>query len=95
MILGPDGKAMKPWQPGDPPCTHGITFDEAAAQELMNAAESSRKGDALDFIMGSPATAEIKRCWPRGWFTAEKPCPACGFVGIAYASDAHYLMGDW
>jgi hypothetical protein len=35
---------------------------------------------------------EIRRRWPRGG----GPCPkGCGFVGIAYASYAHYIYGDW
>jgi hypothetical protein len=76
-------------------CTHGVTFDAAAARELIDVAKSSRDGSALDFILGNSASSEIKSRWPRGWFTSEKPCPTCGFVGIAYASEEHYLMGDW
>ena len=39
---------------------------------------------------------EIRKRWPRGYFTGDKPCPkGCGFVGIAYASYEHYLYGDW
>jgi len=37
---------------------------------------------------------EVRERWPRGWFTVQQPC-GCGFVGIAYASTAHYLCGDW
>lgn len=34
---------------------------------------------------------EIRKRWPRGWFTVEKPCPkGCDFHGIAYASYVHY-----
>lgn len=76
-------------------CTHGVTFDAAAAQELIDRAEKERTGTVHDFIMGSPAWDEVKRRWPRGYFTPEKPCPQCGFVGIAYASMEHYTMGDW
>jgi hypothetical protein len=76
-------------------CTHGVTFDEGAAQEILDQAQALRKGDALDFILGNPACEEIRNRWPRGWFTQESPCPVCGFVGISYASVAHYRMGDW
>lgn len=35
---------------------------------------------------------EIRKRWPRGW----GPCPkGCGWDGIAYASTAHYVYGDW
>lgn len=37
----------------------------------------------------------VKRRWPRARFTAESPCLDCGFVGVAYASVAHYRAGDW
>ena len=39
--------------------------------------------------------AEVQRRWPRGWFTPSKPCAKCGFIGIAYASYAHFISGDW
>lgn len=35
---------------------------------------------------------EVRRRWPRLHGT----CPrGCGYVGIAYASALHYIMGDW
>ncbi len=35
---------------------------------------------------------DVRRRWPRLHGT----CPmGCGFVGIAYASAMHYIMGDW
>jgi len=77
-------------------CDHGVVFDIEAARALLNAAPPSHSDPAVAFVMGSSASAEIKRRWPRGWFTAEKPCPkGCGFIGIAYASYEHYIMGDW
>lgn len=74
-------------------CDHGVVFDqEAAAKILANWTPT----DDVSFIMGNPAAAEVRKRWPRGWFTVEKPCPkGCGFVGIAYASAEHYAMGDW
>lgn len=78
-------------------CTHGVTFDEEAAAKLLKAAPSEETGDvALDFVLGSPASSVIRKHWPRGFFTPEKPCPLCGYdKGIVYASSAHYTMGDW
>ena len=35
---------------------------------------------------------EIRKRWPR----LDGPCPkGCGYVGIAYASQEHYVYGDW
>lgn len=35
---------------------------------------------------------EIRKRWPR----LDGTCPkGCGYVGIAYASQAHYIYGDW
>lgn len=74
-------------------CTHGVTFDEEEAKRIMSNAPMVTS--AVDFIMGPvDQTSEIRKRWPRGWFTPEKPCK-CGFVGIAYASSAHYAYGDW
>ena len=34
----------------------------------------------------------VRRRWPR----LDGSCPkACGYIGVAYASFAHYVMGDW
>jgi hypothetical protein len=68
-------------------CTHGLIFDEAAARVLL---EGWAPKNDLDFVMGDPAHAEVRRRWPR----FNGAC-ACGFVGIAYASEAHYALGDW
>lgn len=35
---------------------------------------------------------EVQRRWPRLWGRCPK---GCGYVGIAYASMAHYIYGDW
>ena len=46
----------------------------------------------VDFVVGNPRTAEVKKRWPR----LNGACPlGCGYVGIAYASPAHYEIGDW
>jgi len=34
---------------------------------------------------------DIRERWPRG----ESMCPDCGVPVIKYASEVHYLMGDW
>lgn len=35
---------------------------------------------------------EVREKWPRLFGKCPK---GCGYVGIAYASYAHYLYGDW
>jgi hypothetical protein len=95
-ILDEHGRAFNP--PPQDQCDHGVTFDIEAARKLLDEAVSkpSHPDPAVAFVLGSSASAEVKRRWPRGWFTAEKPCPkGCGFIGIAYASYEHYIMGDW
>ena len=82
----------------EPACDHGVTFDQEAAERVIREVKTVSSGDAvIDFIAGPvDAVAVIRKRWPRGWFTKEKPCPkGCGFVGIAYASYAHYIAGDW
>lgn len=82
-------------------CDHGITFDEEAACKILQDAEAARpkptsqEEAAVAFIMGNPGAGNVRRRWPRGWFTKKKPCPKCGYVGIAYASYMHYILGDW
>jgi hypothetical protein len=79
-------------------CDHGITFDQKEAERILRETKEQPSGDAaLDFIMGpTNATAQIKKRWPRGFFTRERPCPkGCGYEGIYYASPEHYSYGDW
>jgi hypothetical protein len=43
-------------------------------------------------LAAAQASVEVRKRWPR----LRGECPkGCGFRGIAYASYAHYLMGDW
>jgi len=45
-----------------------------------------------DAAKGLSTISEIRNRWPRLF----GPCPkGCGFNGIAYASRAHYVFGDW
>ncbi len=37
------------------------------------------------------STAEIRTRWPR----LDGKCPKCCYFGIAYASMAHFVYGDW
>lgn len=75
-------------------CDHGLVFDEEAARKMLAAAPQPK--NAIDFVMGNPAAIEVRKLWPRGYFTDTNPCPkGCDYRGIAYVSDAHYLMGDW
>jgi hypothetical protein len=77
-------------------CHHGVHFDKEAAEALLRNAPKRKVDPALAFILGSTASNEIRKRWPRGWFDADHPCPlGCGYVGIAYASYEHYIMGDW
>jgi hypothetical protein len=70
-------------------CNHGVTFDPDEARRIL---ESCDPSDPEDFIMGNPASAEIRQRWPR----LQGVCPlGCGFQGIAYASSEHYAAGDW
>ena len=74
-------------------CDHGVTFDEVEAQKLLKSTPTDPNLDpALSFVLGSPATSQIRKRWPR----LDGTCPkGCGYVGIAYASKAHYVYGDW
>jgi len=70
-------------------CDHGVTFDAEAAREIL---ANWKPQSAADFVMGNPASEEVRRRWPR----MHGVCPkGCGYVGIAYASYEHYIMGDW
>jgi hypothetical protein len=70
-------------------CDHGIVFDEDEARKVLGAWAPTSD---VDFIVGNPKTAEIRKRWPR----LDGPCPkGCGFVGIGYASYLHYIMGDY
>lgn len=48
-----------------------------------------------EFSAKGMTTKEIRNRWPRGWFTEDKPCSKCGFVGVGYASMAHYRSVGW
>jgi hypothetical protein len=60
---------------------------------LLNSSPADPNLDpAVAFIMGPPAHGQIRKIWPR----LDGPCPkGCGYSGIAYASYAHYIYGDW
>lgn len=74
-------------------CDHGVVFDEVAAKKIMEETPVDPSIDpAVSFILGSPAHFIIRKRWPR----LDGACPkGCGFYGIAYASYAHYIYGDW
>jgi hypothetical protein len=80
--------------PDQDKCDHGVVFDEAAALKLLEETPVDPTIDdpALAFIMGSPASSVIKKRWPRLCGVCPK---GCGYNGIAYASYAHYIYGDW
>lgn len=70
-------------------CTHGVTFDSEEADRIL---ASFHPKNAVEFIMGDPASAEVRKRWPR--LCGECPL-GCGFNGIAYASREHLYAGDW
>lgn len=39
--------------------------------------------------------SEVRTRWPRRRFASHEPCGECGYVGISYASVAHYIAGGW
>jgi hypothetical protein len=86
-ILNASGEVVA----GTPPerCDHGVTFDEDAARALLG---DWQPKDAVEFVAGNRAASEVRKRWPRLYGTCPK---GCGFSGIAYASHAHYIMGDW
>lgn len=85
-ILKEDGT---PFRKSDGPCDHGITFDLEAAGRVLG---DWQPKTAVEFVMGNPGAAEVKKQWPR----LAGPCPlGCGYSGIYYASREHYVMGDW
>jgi hypothetical protein len=47
------------------------------------------EAQAMSFSMN---VSDVRKRWPR----LDGECPrGCGFKGIAYASSAHYIYGDW
>lgn len=89
-------EAHKKWaeeHPEQAACNHGITFDKDAAEALLSNTPQDKSMDPeLVFIMGSPAVPEIRKRWPR----LCGQCPlGCGYNGIYYASQEHYIYGDW
>jgi hypothetical protein len=90
VILDAEGKPASV-QIDSVECDHGVTFDEGEARKILSRA--STPTSIAEWVVGPvDATSEVRRRWPR----LMGPCPkGCGFNGIAYASWAHYTMGDW
>lgn len=73
-------------------CDHGVVFDLETAKKLESGTETTSTQSLESFLAGPPTAYDIRQRWPR----LDGPCPkGCGFNGIAYASTAHYIMGDW
>jgi hypothetical protein len=68
-----------------PACDHGVVFDVKACEALLTEFRVGGRGPDV-------ATFEIRKRWPRLFGACPK---GCGFDGIAYASQAHYVYGDW
>jgi hypothetical protein len=72
-----------------PSCDHGLTFDREEAERILGEWEPKTE---VDFIVGNPKHAEVRKRFPR----LHGKCPkGCGFEGIAYASPEHFGYGDW
>lgn len=70
-------------------CDHGLQFDPEEAKKILGSWEPQ---SIVEFVMGNPRHVEVRKRFPR----LHGECPKkCGFVGIAYASSEHYVMGDW
>lgn len=70
-------------------CDHGVTFDVEEAKRILG---DWKPTSPEEFVGGNPRVSEVRRRFPR----LHGECPkGCGFKGIAYASWAHYTMGDW
>lgn len=66
---------------------HGMRSSEEPATP-----NSCDHGVAFDEEAKGLAPADVRARWPR----LVGPCPkGCGFSGIAYASKAHFVCGDW
>jgi hypothetical protein len=75
-----------------PPCDHGLAFDALEAERILACHEPAGDASLIGFLWPEKAYEEIRHRWPR----LEGKCPkGCGFEGIAYASEDHYLYGDW
>jgi hypothetical protein len=85
-ILDQHGNAVVP---PEVPCAHGITFDSEEAKKVLG---DWQPKDSVSYIVGNPASAEIRKRWPRLSGTCPK---GCGYQGIWYASYEHYICGDW
>lgn len=48
--------------------------------------------DSIAAVFKHFTAYEIRDYWPRLYGKCPK---ACGYEGIAYASTAHYVAGDW
>lgn len=77
------------FQPDAGGCDHGLVFDVEEAKKILG---SWQPKSEVDFIMGNPKHADVRKRFPR----LHGKCPkGCGFDGIAYVSPEHYAYGDW
>jgi len=73
-----------------------MTRAMAAMREIQGRAyvvcDHGIKFDEDMCVRTNPPANVVRRFWPR----LSGPCPlGCGYVGIGYASMAHYVWGDW
>lgn len=81
-MLNDGAEIIIPAEDPESTCDHGLLFNYEEACKIVNDLN----------LTPYEVTAEIRKRWPR----LDGMCPkGCGYCGIAYASEQHYLMGDW
>lgn len=75
--------------------SHDDPYKYYAFEYLDRAAPECDHGVTFDQATAESeklGSREVRARWPR----LDGPCPkGCGYVGIAYASYAHFIYGDW
>ncbi len=66
----------------NPPCDHGVAFPHQLTAD----------GTVPLPEVWELSSEKVREKYPRLHGTCPK---GCGFKGIAYASHAHYIAGDW
>lgn len=76
-----------------PECDHGVVFDEVDCKAEWEARPSRTGKTDYDYALQSAHfTQAVRKRWPRLFGECPK---GCGYHGIAYASRAHFVWGDW
>lgn len=68
-----------------------VPYKTQAQLDCDHGVSFPENGLYLDFIAKHFTSHEVRQFWPRHSGVCEK----CGYNGIAYASQMHFLAGDW